>query len=94
MKYIYFHYTFSDDEPDNGPQHYIIMTGFHDPHLIGFLNELGLNVDCIIKLESDEYVPVEETDSPPEVAKVPAPQADKQDGKELCREQESERIIK
>ena len=37
------------------------MTGFHDPHLIGFLNELLLNVDCIIKVESDEYIEVEET---------------------------------
>ncbi|CAB1452350.1 unnamed protein product [Pleuronectes platessa] len=26
--------TFIDDEPDDGPQHYILLLGFHQPHLI------------------------------------------------------------
>ena len=45
----------ADDEPDDGPQHYIIVTGFHSPHLPGQLAEIGINLDCIIRFCSADY---------------------------------------
>lgn len=30
-----------DDEPDDGPDHYVIITGFHHPHVIQVLADLG-----------------------------------------------------
>ncbi|XP_055023578.2 sperm-associated antigen 17 [Misgurnus anguillicaudatus] len=39
-----------DDEPDDGPQHYILMMGFNRPHLISALNSLGIYVSNVIKL--------------------------------------------
>lgn len=32
-----------------------MVCGFHDPHLVVFLSELGIHVDCIIKVQSEEY---------------------------------------
>ena len=45
----------SDDEPDDGPQHYVMVCGFHQPHLLSHLAELGLSVDSIIKLSSEDH---------------------------------------
>ncbi|XP_058641173.1 sperm-associated antigen 17 isoform X2 [Onychostoma macrolepis] len=39
-----------DDEPDDGPQHYILIVGFCQPHLIYALDSLGIHVANIIKL--------------------------------------------
>ena len=59
------------------------MVGFHEPHLITFMNELGLTVDCIIKLQSDEYV----HEDPKEYLEASKPgallAADKTDGKSM-----------
>ena len=46
---------FSDDEPDDGANHYIIVYGFHQPHLFGLLAELGLSVSSIIRINSQDY---------------------------------------
>ncbi len=45
----------TDDEPDDGPQHYVIISGFHHPHLLSYLSDIGVNVDCIIKVQSEDY---------------------------------------
>ena len=37
----YVSFAQSDDEPDDGPQHYVMITGFHSPHLPGQLAEIG-----------------------------------------------------
>ncbi|KAG9270155.1 sperm-associated antigen 17 [Astyanax mexicanus] len=42
-----------DDEPDDGPQHYILMTGFQQPQLISVLDSLGVLVSTVIRLISD-----------------------------------------
>lgn len=42
-----------DDEPDDGPQHYVLMTGFHQPSLISALDSVGVHVSNIIRLKSD-----------------------------------------
>ena len=47
--------TPTDDEPDDGPEHYVFVSGFHQPLLIPLLAELGVNVDAIIKVISDDY---------------------------------------
>jgi len=41
-----------DDEPADGPQHYVIITGFYEPYLLMYLDEIGIAVDCIIQLDS------------------------------------------
>ncbi|KAL7884467.1 hypothetical protein AOLI_G00072370 [Acnodon oligacanthus] len=41
-----------DDEPDDGPQHYILMMGFHQPQLISALDSLGVHVSTVIRLTS------------------------------------------
>ncbi|KAM7366160.1 hypothetical protein PAMP_015625 [Pampus punctatissimus] len=44
---------FIDDEPDDGPQHYILLLGFYQPRLIGALDALGVHVSNVIKLSSE-----------------------------------------
>ncbi|XP_050972826.1 sperm-associated antigen 17 [Labeo rohita] len=39
-----------DDEPDDGPQHYILIVGFYQPHLISALDSLGVHMSNVIKL--------------------------------------------
>ncbi|XP_077080311.1 sperm-associated antigen 17 [Siphateles boraxobius] len=39
-----------DDEPDDGPEHYILIVGFYQPHLIYALDSLGIHVSNVIKL--------------------------------------------
>ncbi|ESO93308.1 hypothetical protein LOTGIDRAFT_232733 [Lottia gigantea] len=46
---------FLDDEPDDGAQHYVIIYGFHQPHLFTHLSEVGINVDCILRISSQDY---------------------------------------
>jgi len=43
----------TDDEPADGPQHYVVITGFYEPHLLTYLDELGIAIDCIIGLQTD-----------------------------------------
>ena len=45
----------TDDEPDDGSDHYIMVSGLHHPHLPSQLAELGVHIDSIIKVESDDY---------------------------------------
>ena len=48
-------HLFLDDEPDDGANHYIIVYGFHSPHIFGLLAELGINVSSIIRINSQDY---------------------------------------
>ncbi|XP_056319183.1 sperm-associated antigen 17 [Danio aesculapii] len=41
-----------DDEPDDGPQHYILIVGFYEPLLISVLDSMGIHVSNVIKLGS------------------------------------------
>ncbi|XP_047456717.1 sperm-associated antigen 17 isoform X2 [Mugil cephalus] len=45
--------TYIDDEPDDGPQHYILLLGFHQPHLIALLDAIGVRVANVIRLCSE-----------------------------------------
>lgn len=45
-----FEHMCSDDEPDDGPQHYILIVGFYQPHLISALDSLGVHMSNVIKL--------------------------------------------
>ncbi|KAF5888115.1 sperm-associated antigen 17, partial [Clarias magur] len=45
--------SYIDDEPDDGPQHYVLMTGFHQPSLISALDSVGVHVSSVIRLRSD-----------------------------------------
>ncbi|XP_054457183.1 LOW QUALITY PROTEIN: sperm-associated antigen 17 [Anoplopoma fimbria] len=42
-----------DDEPQDGPQHYILLLGFYQPHLVGQLDAIGVHVANVIKLCSE-----------------------------------------
>ncbi|XP_048067291.1 sperm-associated antigen 17 isoform X1 [Megalobrama amblycephala] len=63
-----------DDEPDDGPKHYILIVGFNQPHLISALDSLGIHVSNVIKLdleredqsEAEEETAVEENHHSPE----------------------------
>ena len=59
------------------------MTGFHEPHLIGQLSEIGVDVDCIIKVKSENYETMFAPDQSPDDLD-PAPEKDeKQIGKNI-----------
>ncbi|XP_037531803.1 sperm-associated antigen 17 [Nematolebias whitei] len=46
--------TFIDDEPEHGPQHYILLVGFFQPQLVWMLNAIGVHVANVIKLCSEQ----------------------------------------
>ncbi|KAM4714763.1 LOW QUALITY PROTEIN: sperm-associated antigen 17 [Anableps anableps] len=45
--------VYIDDEPDNGPQHYIVLVGLYQPQLIGELDAIGVHVANVIKVCSE-----------------------------------------
>ncbi|XP_024143545.1 sperm-associated antigen 17 isoform X2 [Oryzias melastigma] len=45
--------TYIDDEPDWGPQHYVLLAGFYQPLLIAALDDIGVHVANVIKLCCD-----------------------------------------
>lgn len=47
--------VYADDEPDDGAQHYILIYGFHNPHLVAYMSELGITVESVIKISSQDY---------------------------------------
>ncbi|GFO01703.1 sperm-associated antigen 17 [Plakobranchus ocellatus] len=47
-----------DDEPEDGSDHYILITGFHDPRLFQFLEEIKVSVDSVIGVSSQDYMPL------------------------------------
>ncbi|XP_064627357.1 sperm-associated antigen 17-like isoform X2 [Lineus longissimus] len=62
-----------DDEPDDGPNHYVLVHGFTEPYLITLLDELGITVEAIIKVKSQDYSQFEK---PTDDQQVPPPVAD------------------
>uniref|UniRef100_S4RXD3 Sperm associated antigen 17 n=1 Tax=Petromyzon marinus TaxID=7757 RepID=S4RXD3_PETMA len=46
---------YSDDEPDDGPQHYVFLMGFLQPQLLPMLKELGVTVSAVICVSSQTY---------------------------------------
>ena len=46
---------FVDDEPKTGPQHYIFISGFRKPQLLQILEELGIYVNGVVKIQSESY---------------------------------------
>ncbi|RVE60620.1 hypothetical protein OJAV_G00182680 [Oryzias javanicus] len=45
--------VFIDDEPDWGPQHYVLLVGFYQPLLVAALDDIGVHVANVIKLCCD-----------------------------------------
>lgn len=50
----FFFTLFTDDEPEDGPQTYVLILGFYQPPLVAMLNNVGIHVSNIIKLHSDD----------------------------------------
>ncbi|XP_035377914.1 sperm-associated antigen 17 isoform X2 [Electrophorus electricus] len=71
-----------DDEPDDGPHHYVLITGFHQPCLISALDSLGVHVSNVIRLRSDRP---ERSDAPQELTApdTPQPATEQQNGAAL-----------
>lgn len=44
-----------DDEPKDGANHYIILSGFYSPNLLNFIDEFSIPIDCLIKFKSMNY---------------------------------------
>lgn len=49
----------TDDEPDDGAQHYIIVVGFNNPQLLAIMTELGIPISSVIKISSENYEPLQ-----------------------------------
>lgn len=49
----------TDDEPDDGAQHYIIVVGFNNPQLLAIITELGIPIASVIKISSENYEPLQ-----------------------------------
>lgn len=49
----------TDDEPDDGAQHYIIVVGFNNPQLLAIMAELGIPITSVIKISSENYEPLQ-----------------------------------
>lgn len=49
----------TDDEPDDGAQHYIIVVGFNNPQLLAIMTELGIPITSVIKISSENYEPLQ-----------------------------------
>lgn len=48
----------TDDEPDDGAQHYVIVVGFNHPQLLAIMTELGIPITSVIKISSENYEPL------------------------------------
>ena len=46
---------YSDDEPDDGAEHYIVLHGFNNPNLFSQLAEININVDAVVRVSSQDY---------------------------------------
>ncbi|XP_051284825.1 sperm-associated antigen 17 isoform X4 [Dicentrarchus labrax] len=73
--------TFIDDEPEDGPQLYILVLGFYQPHLIGALDAIGVHVANVIKLCS-EHTQTSDTSKRSEQSQRVSPVFDAEDGSE------------
>ncbi|XP_076077508.1 sperm-associated antigen 17-like isoform X7 [Mytilus galloprovincialis] len=58
-----------DDEPDDGANHYILVCGYNNPHLFKEMAELGINVDSVIRIGSQDYERFEKKDDEPAIEK-------------------------
>ncbi|XP_071495561.1 sperm-associated antigen 17-like [Diadema antillarum] len=78
-----------DDEPDDGPQHYVIIEGFDQAPLLSLLVDLGIHINCIIRLQAEDYSlfekrrreeeeEMDEDDRPPEVIEEEKKKKEKQ----------------
>ncbi|XP_077445616.1 sperm-associated antigen 17 [Stigmatopora argus] len=43
-----------NDEPKDGPQHYVLILGFHKPQLVGTLDAAGVHVSNVIRLSATD----------------------------------------
>jgi len=44
-----------DDEPDDGASHYFLISGFHNPQVFPYLEEVGVSVSSVIGVASQDY---------------------------------------
>lgn len=48
-------YLIEDDEPRDGPHHYIIFSGFFSPTFFNFVDEYQIPVDCLMKFKTPNH---------------------------------------
>ncbi|XP_050391323.1 sperm-associated antigen 17 isoform X2 [Patella vulgata] len=81
---------FIDDEPDDGAQHYIIIYGFHQPHLFTQLAEIGVNADSILRVSTQDYsifdVPAADKNAEKDEKTIQAELAAKEEKNDLKKE--------
>lgn len=46
---------YTDDEPKDGPNHYIILSGFYSSTFFNFIDEFNIPVDCIIRFKAPNH---------------------------------------
>lgn len=69
----------ADDEPEDGPQHYILLLGFHQPLLIGALDAVGVHVSSVIRLCSEQPLVGQQERQTPEGGELSDPSKDEED---------------
>lgn len=52
---VYSTYLLIDDEPKDGANHYIILSGFYSPNLFNLIDEVGIPIDCLIRFKTLNY---------------------------------------
>ncbi|XP_077355667.1 sperm-associated antigen 17 isoform X2 [Festucalex cinctus] len=61
-----------NDEPIDGPQHYVLLLGFHQPQLVGTLDGAGVHVDNVIGLSAPHAPCDDEHQEQDEEIRVPS----------------------
>lgn len=54
----------TDDEPDDGAQQYVLLHGFHFPHILPLLNDVGVPLDCVLEIRSQSSTAKSEDKGP------------------------------
>ncbi|XP_077598799.1 sperm-associated antigen 17 [Stigmatopora nigra] len=76
-----------NDEPKDGPQHYVLILGFHKPQLVGTLDAAGVHVSNVIRLSAATQ---KSHDNPDETEEdeIPEPSAEEIAAREALAAQE------
>lgn len=41
-----------DDEPRDGPNHYIILSGFYSANILNYIDDYQVPIDCLMKFKT------------------------------------------
>lgn len=59
IKITFIFYLHVDDEPDPGPNSYVIITGFNDTEVLSQLTQVGVAVHVLVKVTTSSNIDVD-----------------------------------